>query len=862
MTKIAIRVYTESLNNKSAKERQHNFLNYDRIFVFDTETTTDEYQNLKFGSFVIYKGDIIKKIGLFYNPSFISEKELKMLQIYCSHNHLVKLYSLNQFIEIFYQTVYVEKTLCIGFNLPFDLSRLAFEFGYAQRSMKGGFVLHLSKEKKFPPIRIKHNNSNQSFIRFQSVKYANFEGYFLDLKTLAVTLTDNKHISLETACENFNEKYKKLEVKEHGEITPKYIEYNITDTLSTAELFRKLKEEFDKYEIKIPLNEVYSQASIGKACLEQLGITPFMGINPEFPKELLGKLMTSYYGGRVECKIRKQPTKVTVLDFTSMYPTMFILAGLWNFLIAEKVNWYDDTENVRRFIENITIEDLQKPETWKQLNAIVEIEPSNDILPVRSLYDESTWNVGLNYLQSERKLYYSLADLIVSKLLTGRTLKIIRAYKFVPIGRQKSLKKSKVLGIEINPTNDNLFKVLVEEKERFKQIDASKSKAIKILTNSTSYGIFIEMNREETEKELKVYGLENFKDRKRLEKTGKYFNPLIAIFITSAARLVLGIAESLLLNQGKIHAYCDTDSMFVPSECVDEIQKFFKSLNPYSFDKSLFKVEEEDIWFYGISSKRYVLYRIVNDDFIIDDENYSLHGLGHLLNPFGEKIENWQKQIWLDILKLHHKKITEDDFLRKYQNLFAISQLTITTKEIMTRFNKLNSRKPLAKQIKPFNFFLVGIGNDENVKPIAPFWKNFQEIVHKEFIDYNTGKLLYGLRFWKILNDELLNYIDHRELKFDGNDGILVRKTIKFDEIKYIGKESNDFENVGILGSPNYSEYLNHEEISKKLMKLTMKEARMIGLNYETLRQIKRRMQNKNILIVKKSTVNKILKKQ
>ncbi|MGC8622030.1 MAG: hypothetical protein ACP5U0_08965 [Caldisphaera sp.] len=43
-----------------------------------------------------------------------------------------------------------------------------------------------------------------------------------------------------------------------------------------------------------------------------------------------------------------------------------------------------------------------------------------------------------------------------------------------------------------------------------------------------------------------------------------------------------------------VHAYCDTDSMFVPPKTVEEIQDFFRPLNPYSNVKELFKIEGKD----------------------------------------------------------------------------------------------------------------------------------------------------------------------------------------------------------------------------------------------------------------------------
>lgn len=47
--------------------------------------------------------------------------------------------------------------------------------------------------------------------------------------------------------------------------------------------------------------------------------------------------MSTFYGGRVECRIRKELVPVTYLDVRSMYPTIFTLLGLQRFLVAEEL---------------------------------------------------------------------------------------------------------------------------------------------------------------------------------------------------------------------------------------------------------------------------------------------------------------------------------------------------------------------------------------------------------------------------------------------------------------------------------------------------------------------------------------------
>ncbi|AKB64381.1 hypothetical protein MSMAS_1185 [Methanosarcina mazei S-6] len=541
----------------------------------------------------------------------------------------------------------------------------------------------------------------------------------------------------------------------------------------------------------------------------------------------------------------------------------------------------DITEETIGFVSKVKLSDLQNQDTWKKLVVMVKIQPDDDILPVRMDYkgNNTGFNVGINYLSSNSEMWYSLPDVIGSYLLTGKAPKIIEAVKFVPKGAQKGLRKSGVLGIDIDPLKDNVVQVLVEErqkiKEKLKKTDknapelqhlSSRAQAIKILVNALSYGIFIELNPEDKKSEFQVYGLDNFVTKEnRFEKSGKYFHPLLAVMITSGARLFLTMAEARLKELGAIHAYMDTDSVFVPPDKAQELAEFFQPLNPYNMDIPLLKPEKKDLWFYGIASKRYALYYYENGKikFMEDERSYKLHGLGHLTNPFPNSVEDWQAEIWQDILKLHYRLITERDIEEKYSNLYAISQLTVSTSIVLSRFKKLNERKPWKEQIKPFNFFLVSfqviIEDDKAVKPLAPFTKDYQKIVYEPFIDYDSGEVKEGSQYFKPLSRTILHYVEHMENKFDGDIGVLKRKHIQAEGLVYIGKEANNIEDqpLDVIGA---QVFVNEEEIKQKILGLTPEEARKLGVKHRsTLKRMKDRIMKDGKISLDTKEVKKLL---
>jgi hypothetical protein len=887
MAKVAVRGYTQRLEKKEGKSSFRRYdtpLRHNRVLVFDTETTINQYQNFKIGYFQIYQDGVIQHDGLFYDPDILNERENKVLEAY-SRKHNISLYSLNEFIDsVFYPEVFELKTLCNGYNLAFDLSRIAKRSGNSRGRNRGGFTLTLSDDPFKPPVIIRKLGYSNSF-KFTTTKQnkgeSYFPGYFLDTQRLAEVLLQSNHISLEKAGEKLNTPVQKMKGVEHGKVTERYIEYLVKDVETTQAVYEKLVKELDVYQIHIPITKVFSSASIGKHALSQLGIKPFLELNPDFPDSVIGNIMTSYYGGRTECKIRKEPTKVTVLDFTSMYPTITMEMELWKYIIAESLEIQDITEETRRFVSNLKLSDLQKQDTWKKLVVMVKIQPDNDILPVRMDYkgNNTGFNVGVNYLSSDSEMWHSLPDVIGSYLLTGKVPKITEAIKFIPKGVQKGLRKSRILGIDIDPLKDNVVQVLVEERQKIKkklkktdkndpeyQHLSSRAQAIKILVNALSYGIFIELNPEDKKSEFQVYGLDNFVTKEnKFEKSGKYFHPLLAVMITSGARLFLTIAEAKLKELGAIHAYMDTDSVFVPPEKAQELVEFFQPLNPYNMDIPLLKPEKKDLWFYGIASKRYALYYYENEkiSFMKDERSYKLHGLGHLTNPFPNSVEDWQAEIWQDILKLHYEMITERDIEEKYSNLYSISQLTVSTSNVLNRFKKLNEGKPWREQIKPFNFFLVGFQvikeDDKAVKPLAPFTKDYQKIIYEPFIDYETGEVKEGSQYFKPLNRTILRYVEHMENKFDGDEGVLERKHIHVDGLVYIGKEANNIEDQP-LDVKGAQVFINEEEIKQKILNLNPKEARELGIKYRsTLKKIKDRILKEEKINMKTSQVRKLL---
>src|SRR5690606_36830990 len=131
-------------------------------------------------------------------------------------------------------------------------------------------------------------------------------------------------------------------------------------------------------------------------------------MQPDFQPEILGRILSSYYGGSSEIRIRREARQVILCDFLSMYPTVCTLMGLWRFVIASGMKQRKVTQKTRQFLAKVTLPDLQSPELWQSLATIVRVKPDADIFPVRTAYQGDTMaTIGANYLSSESPLWFT-----------------------------------------------------------------------------------------------------------------------------------------------------------------------------------------------------------------------------------------------------------------------------------------------------------------------------------------------------------------------------------------------------------------------------------------------------------------------
>jgi hypothetical protein len=568
--------------------------------------------------------------------------------------------------------------------------------------------------------------------------------------------------------------------------------------------------------------------------------------------EAYGVFMQSYFGGRSECRIRCWEVPVCLVDFMSQYPTVNELLDNSRVLKAKNVTFPDATKTVRRLLSHITFSRCFDRTLWPQLKFFALVRPDNDILPVRTVYNGTTQNIGINYLTSKEPIWFAGPDIVASLLLTGKLPRIEKAIRVAPHGKQGELGSTSLRGmvnVNANKNRFSFFKHVIEQRAAHESNPALHY-WLKILANSGSYGLFVELNPNKSDATpIRIFsGEESFETTSDVvEEPGKWFAPHIGSLVTSGGRLLLAMLERCITDAGGGFVFCDTDSAAIVSAKhrqriampngakpiialswaeAQRIVDRFKSLNPYDrklVPGSILKIhkvnrdrnkQRRQLFGYSIAGKRYSLYTKTHDDIEIVEPK--AHGLGYFYPPkdspegWDHDAPQWIYEAWdwimRGVLELKRRKPA-------WFNLPVMMKLTLSTPHHALQYL---AKGPLTR---PNNFMMIPqisrFGCPQHVDPseftlVTPFsserdqWMrskciniyDYKSPVYKLTNEYD-GRRAVPKNFFMLLDA----YQNHPEAKSLGPDG----KPCEFDTRGllqrahivanwppiYIGKESD-----------------------------------------------------------------------
>ena len=766
---------------------------------------------------------------------------------------VVQLLPLSQFLKLFYRIAYEDRALVIGFNLAFDLTRLAADWHEVKKGNSvGGWHLDLwtftdpTTGKKRPSagwrpaIILKRIAPNVTFIEFtgrrggkDGTQGSRYRGEFLDVLNLAHGLT-GRHWTLAELWAAFTGEVRDKRIQP-GRIAADNIDHRRAELREKVSLAETLLELFDRLHPvsrgargRLSETRLYSPGGLARAYLTAGGFSP-----PAVPKDRLGPCAAAFFGGWAEVQVRGRVPVVHV-DFRRQYQTVFLLQRMQELLAAEHLTFIEDTEAIRAFAERVTLDDLLRPETWLKLNALCWIKPAGEIIVGRWAFDDrpNTASLGRFSLAmaprySDEPVVVNLAEVITAKLLSGRPPEIVRAERIVPEGRQHLAKTRLFGGTTFDPKKDQLFKVLVEEGERFSrgigpyaQIPVPVREVIlpslKAIGNVGCFGALIETREADLlpGRREEVTLLSDGEPLRAAvahpEDPGPVACPPLSGLVTAGGRLLLAMVHQLVTERGGIVAACDTDGAHIvataeggtvciesrgekfyeggPAEPVhalswvdvEKISARFEGLNPFdrkllpgsplrvqriNFDGSDSQIALEGLF---ISAKRYSLSR---PDGSFADRKESILGMLSPPSP------GWINEAWRTLSEMSEAGPLSP---RPWFHLPAVRSLAVTSPAFARQMRGTTT-------VQPWNSFLAAtaIGRKSGEQAprravaVAPFERDPEKWAALPWRFADSGELVpfdrrdnEGVR-WRLrmLRDFLTSYAQHPASEMLAPDG-------------------------------------------------------------------------------------------
>lgn len=422
---------------------------------------------------------------------------------------------------------------------------------------------------------------------------------------------------LENACENLGVDLNVSTAEVHGNLTDKYVKYCINDVWATYLLYEKLSNRLKNMFGDLPIEHIYSTASIGKYVLKSMGYR-----RVGYAQEAVDRIAKSYFGGRTDAEITGEIVKdLRYTDILSQYPTVSKLTNVWDYMQAI----YVSIEQIEP-CELPNVEDLRNPESWSKISDYyVKIKPKGATLPIRTPHLEDTTKVVTSKVHSDKEIHYHFMDIVAAELIDGeKKFEIVAAWEINKYGKQ-DLESFEVAGVTIGKYDNVMAKSIEARKEiQLNQgYKDEKTLSLKIVANSL-YGVSAERIVKEIEHNGEL-------EKHDFASQSGFYNPHVATTITAGGRLMIALGEHLADKYGGEMVYCDTDSLILQDSVANNVINDFEKLNPYSGKTGSLQVLEDEKGeignLYAVGTKKYIFFN--NNGKVLEVKE---HGLGNYEN--------------------------------------------------------------------------------------------------------------------------------------------------------------------------------------------------------------------------------------
>jgi hypothetical protein len=268
-------------------------------------------------------------------------------------------------------------------------------------------------------------------------------------------------------------------------------------------------------------------------------------------------------GGRCDFDERTThlPFPVVSADEAASFPLVAHLTGWWDLLSAERLQRKTATAELRRLCQRAMHDPyvLLDRAIWRRFGCtLIEVVPDGELFPVeiRDLQRPDGRLMVTAVTSLDRPMFFSALDVLASVVECGRIPRILKATRYVPIGRQAALRQrlSVLPGLVLDAERDPAVDLVRHRRRVAAAGDPALAAELRLIVNALTFGNFCRFD----ELHLKVDGGWSL-----AEKPGPWNFLPIAASVTAGSRLLLALLDRMVTDLGGLVLYRDTDSSII-----------------------------------------------------------------------------------------------------------------------------------------------------------------------------------------------------------------------------------------------------------------------------------------------------------
>jgi hypothetical protein len=309
----------------------------------------------------------------------------------------------------------------------------------------------------------------------------------------------------------------------------------------------------------------------------------------DLPPEVLGAALGAFHGGLTEAVIVRWRLPAVVADFSTAYPTIARLLGVWKVLRAEQVDVDDVTGELADWLAELAamrwpdlLDTLTDPATWQRWGATVAlVRPAGEWLFHRRKKGNGEYTSCMGPLFFDGLLPYSWCDLATAVVTSNQVPDTAQAWRLAPHGIEPRLQAVTFPGGMVFDPNDeeaDLFAFL----HRFRLASRGntsladyaqlrRERTAKTMGSSISYGNLARYDRPlveaktDTVSVLDPWGEIFESPTLHPEQAGPDTCPILASNVTAGCRLVMAVLRRSAAAERVDIAAVLTDAAIIPA---------------------------------------------------------------------------------------------------------------------------------------------------------------------------------------------------------------------------------------------------------------------------------------------------------